>query len=129
MRIVVDVNLPETIARFLNDAGHDAVWSGSILPHQSPDTDIVASAIHNHRVVLTKDLGIAEIILKSRRPEPSLITLRLGDPPIETIYQALASHLPSLEENLLRGALVTIDDKGPRVHPLEGPPPHPPPDP
>ena len=129
MRIVVDVNLPETIAGFLNDAGHDAVWSGSILPHQSPDTDIVANAIHNHRVVLTKDLGIAEIILKSRRPEPSLITLRLGDPPIETIYQALASHLPSLEENLLRGALVTIDDKGPRVHPLEGRLPHPPPDP
>ena len=64
MRIVVDVNLPETIARFLNDAGHDAVWSGSILPHQSPDTDIVASAIHNHRVVLTKDLGIAEIMLE-----------------------------------------------------------------
>ena len=126
MRIVVDVNLPETIAGFLNDAGHDAVWSGSILPHQSPDTDIVANAIHNHRVVLTKDLGIAEIILKARALPHHL---RLGNPPIETIYQALASHLPSLEENLLRGALVTINDKGPRVHPLEGPLPHPPPDP
>ncbi len=121
MRIVVDANLPPEIVDFLIEQGHDAVYSATLLSSRSPDTDVVARAAEEGRILLTRDLGIAEIILNSGRRVPSLITMRLGSSSTEILVQALAS-LAALEEPLLHGALVTIDEKGARAHPLEGPP-------
>ena len=122
MRIVVDANLPPEIVDFLIEQGHDAVYSATLLSGRSPDTDVVARAAEEGRILLTRDLGIAEIILNSGRRVPSLITMRLGNSSTEILVQALASHLAALDEPLLHGALVTIDEKGARAHPLEGPP-------
>ena len=125
MRIVVDGNLSESTttfsestATFLNNSGHDAVWVGSLMPSQSPDSDIVVKAIAESRVIVTRDLGFSKIILASGRTEPSLITIRLADSSVDANNQALAEHPSSLEEAVLAGVLVTIDEKGPRVHPL-----------
>ena len=121
MRIVVDVNLPPEIVDFLIEQGHDAVYSATLLSSSSPDADVVARAVEEGRIVLTRDLGIAEIILNSGRREPSLITMRLGNSSTEILVQALASQLAAMEEPLLHGALVTIDEKGARAHPRARP--------
>ena len=116
MRIVVDVNLSNEIVDYLIEQGHDAVYSAAILSRRSPDTDIVAWAAEEERIVLTQDLGIAAIILNLGRQGPSLVTLRLGNVPTQTMIDALASHLADLEEPLSQGALATIDEKGSRAH-------------
>ena len=120
MRMVVDANLPIEVVDFLIEQGHDTVYSATLLSRRSPDTDIVAWAMEEHRIIVTRDLGIAEIILNSGRREPSLVTIRLGNEPTARVQEALAAHLGSMEEVLLQGALVTIDEKGSRAHPLEG---------
>lgn len=119
MRLVVDANLPMEVVDFLIEQGHDAVHSATALSRRSPDTDIVAWAMEEQRIIVTRDLGIAEIILNSGRREPSLVTIRLGNASTARVQEALAAHLGSMEEVLLQGALVTIDEKGARAHPLE----------
>ena len=118
MRIVVDANLPIEIVDFLVEQGHDAVYSATLLSTRTPDPDIVAWASEEQRIILTRDLGIAEIILNSGQRVPSLITLRLGNSATEIVQQALESHLIDMEGPLARGALVSIDEKGARAHPL-----------
>ena len=118
MRILVDVNLSESMADFLNRLGHDAVWSGWLMPVTAPDEEIVDRAIQDNRVILTNDLDFSEIISKSEKTEPSLITLRMPEWPIVLVHQALMDHLPSLEQTVLTGTLTTIDENGPRTHPL-----------
>ena len=118
MRVLVDANLPASIVEFLNQLGHDAVWSGTLIPTTSPDDHVVARAIQDSRVILTMDLDFSKIIQKSRLNEPSLITLRLPEWPMPLIHQALTKNLPSLEQTVLEGVMITIDENGPRIHPL-----------
>ena len=119
MRLLVDASLSESIAEFLNVLGHDAVWSGWVMPESSPDEQVVARAIEDNRTVLTMDLDFSRIIRQSRLNGPSLITLRLPEWPIPMIEQALMEHLASLESSVLEGVMVTIGEKGARTHPLE----------
>ena len=79
------------------------------MPPTSPDTDIVARGIEELRTVLTMDVGISEIVVRSGRREPSLILVRMDRSPVEDINRALASTLPDVEDALLRGAIVSID--------------------
>lgn len=116
MRILVDVSLSESVVDFLNSLGHHAVWSGALMPATSPDTDIVARAIADRRVILTRDLDFSRIIERLGERGPSLITLRMGRWPLEAIMQSLSEHLPSVEGLELQGRMATIDDTGLRVH-------------
>ena len=46
MRFLVDLNMsPRTVA-LLNDLGHDAIAGKEVMPPRSPDSEIVALAIH-----------------------------------------------------------------------------------
>ncbi len=84
----------------------------------SPDTDIVARAIEQRRTVLTMDVGISEIVVKSGRREPSLVLIRMDRSPVEDINRALVSTLPDAEDALLQGAIVSIDGIRHRTRPL-----------
>ncbi len=116
MRILVDVSLSENIVDFLNSLGHDTIWSGALMPATSPDTDIVARAMEDRRVILTRDLDFSRIIEGLGERGPSLITLRMGGWPLEAIVRSLSEHLSSVEGLELQGRMATIDDKGLRVH-------------
>ena len=58
------------------------------------------------------------IIALSRRQYPSLVTLRLSSVRIELVNTVLQQTLPVLEQDLLQGALVTIEDSRIRLRRL-----------
>ena len=109
MRFIVDLNLLPRTVSFLNDLGHDAITAKDVMPARSPDTDIVAKAIDDGRVIVTMDSDIPRLIAASGRTEPSAILIRISNPPVEAVNRALAANLPEVYEDLLIGAIVTID--------------------
>ena len=74
MKFLVDAQLPARLARFLNDAGHDAVHT-SDLPdgNRSTDTGIAQFADSDGRVVVTKDRDFRDGHLLARSPRRLLV--------------------------------------------------------
>jgi predicted nuclease of predicted toxin-antitoxin system len=110
MRLLADLHIsPRTVA-FLRTLGHDAVRADAILPKTASDEEIVAVARESGRSILTQDLDFSAIIALSGARAPSLITLRLASSRVEHVNELLSRVLPQIEEDLVRGTAVTVED-------------------
>ena len=118
MRLLADVHISPTTVQYLNRLGHDAIRATSVLPPAAPDDDIVAKAIELGRAMLTQDLDFSDIVALSGKADPSLITLWLSDSRVENVNRVLASVLPTLEEEVDRGIIATVEDNRVRTRRL-----------
>lgn len=115
MKLLANLHIaPRTVA-FLCEQGHDVLRIDAVLPCDSPDEEIVREAMRLERIILTQDLDYSDIIALSGETRPSLVTLRLSSSRIENVNTVLARALPGVEADLLRGAIVTIQDRAIRV--------------
>ena len=118
MRLLADVHISPRTVRFLNELGHDAIRSDSILPAAAPDEEIVDKASELGRAILTQDLDFSNIIALSARSGPSVVSLRLSDSRVENVNRALLFRLPSLEDEIESGVIATIEDHRVRIRKL-----------
>jgi predicted nuclease of predicted toxin-antitoxin system len=81
---------------------HDKQLSGK------PDLTIVEFAEADDWIILTHDLDFSRIISISGRKKPSVITFRLDKISTSIIIDLVRSGLPSLEDKLIHGALVSV---------------------
>ena len=118
MKILADQHISPRTVEFLKSLGHDAVRVSERLPGNALDAAILALAVTEGRVVLTQDLDFTGLIATSGRNEPSLIVLRLGSPNVDRVNEVLRSTLPVVEEAVITGAIVSVDDDRVRIRPL-----------
>jgi predicted nuclease of predicted toxin-antitoxin system len=100
VRFLVDAQLPARLARFLNDAGHDALHT-SELPqgNRTTDAQIAEQADREQRVVVTKDRDFRDSHLLANSPRLLLVVttgnvtntalLALFETNLQTIVAAL----------------------------------------
>jgi hypothetical protein len=67
MRFLADENFPGPAVGALQRAGHDVVWVRNTRPGAA-DSDVLAWAVHEERVVLTFDKEFGELANKSVLP-------------------------------------------------------------
>ena len=108
MRFLVDLNMSPITVSLFNDMGHDAIAVKDVMPPSSPDTDIVAKAVEENRVVVTMDSDIPSLIAESHSAEPSVIFIRISNQPVEVVNRALTRALPDIYDDLSFGAIVVI---------------------
>jgi predicted nuclease of predicted toxin-antitoxin system len=118
MRLLADLHIAPRTVQFLRTLGHDILRVTDLLPATASDETIVECAAQEQRIILTQDLDMTAIIALSRRQYPSLVTLRLSSVRIEFVNTVLHRTLPVLEQDLLQGALVTIEDSRVRLRRL-----------
>ena len=118
MRLLADMHISPRTVEFLRTLGHDVVRVSDILPPQASDKTIVSHADENDRIVLTQDLDFSAIIALTGRQSPSPVSLRLGSSRVEHVNTVLAKVLPEVKEQLLGGAIVTVEDQRVRVRQL-----------
>lgn len=110
MRLLADLHIAPRTAAFLRSLGHDVVRVNEILPPTASDEQIIATAIHEGRAVLTQDLDFTDLVALSGQTVPSVITLRLSSSRIEHVNDVLEKLLPTLEEDVVRGVLVSVQE-------------------
>ncbi|HLF04147.1 MAG TPA: DUF5615 family PIN-like protein [Dehalococcoidia bacterium] len=110
MRLLADIHISPPV-EFLRSLDHDVVRADEVLPNNAPDGAIVAQAIEDGRTVLTQDLDFSAIIALEGKKVPSLITLRLASSRVERVNRALQDVLPTLEQDVLEGMIITIEDQ------------------
>jgi predicted nuclease of predicted toxin-antitoxin system len=104
MRFLVDAQLPKRIAVWLRGHGHDAIHTLDLPDaNRTPDAEIVAVAIREGRVVVTKDADFVDRFTLHHEPE-KLLLITTGNVSNKELERIL---LPQI--NLIAAALETAD--------------------
>lgn len=118
MRLVVDMNLSPEWVTALHAAGHDAIHWSSVGRHNAPDTEIMAWARTERRVVLTQDLDYGALLYATGAVAPSVVVIRAEDVRPTSAVASVIAALQETASDLAAGALVTIDSRRARVRTL-----------
>ncbi|KXS33494.1 MAG: Uncharacterized protein AWT59_0375 [Candidatus Gallionella acididurans] len=96
MRFLVDAQLPPALARFLNDAGHQAEHVYDIGMGTASNRAIWNYALQNNATIITKDEDFVSLI-SVQSGTPSVIWVRVGN----TGKQALLNWIEPMMERIV----------------------------
>ncbi|MDJ0734506.1 MAG: DUF5615 family PIN-like protein [Nostocaceae cyanobacterium] len=118
LRLIADVHISPLTVTALKLQGYDIVRSTDFLTATAADVEILEFARVEGRIVLTQDLDFSMLVALSNYDQPSLITLRLSSAKPDVVTQRLLEVLPNLEQDLIEGSAITIDDDSVRIRKL-----------
>lgn len=123
MRFLADMPISPLTVEFLKSMGHEAVRLNELGMRGAEDEEIIVYA-HRHKfVILTMDLDFGGLLVQKGWAAPSVITFRLENPEVARINKILKENLPTLAEDLERGAIVIVEESRLRVRALPIQPP------
>lgn len=119
MKLLIDANLSPVVAQQLRNAGFDA---SHVIDHQlrsASDDDIASYAAATASAIISADSDFATILALGKGNAPSLVLFRSADA-LTPLDQAalLIANLPTVEEELAAGAVVSISPRHLRVRRL-----------
>ncbi len=119
MRFLIDASLSPVVARALTEAGHDAVHLGQIAALHAPDDEVFDLGARESRVIVAADTDFGELLARRHASAPSVVLFRRqsGRQPAAQA-ELLLAHLPDIESDLGRGAIVVIEETRLRVRDL-----------
>ncbi len=115
MKFLVDAQLPRRFARWLNEAGHDALHTLD-LPRKNltPDHEVIARARQEGRVVVSKDADFVQSFLLTG--EPALLLISTGNINNADLEKLLRANLSSIETAFASSRFVEITGDALVVH-------------
>lgn len=119
MRYLLDANLSPQVVQALLTAGYDTTHVGDHGLLVATDDEIFDWAAANGAVVVTADSDFAMLLATRRAQTPSVVLLRdAADRPPAAHAQLLIDNLAAVENDLTRGAIVSLSPTRLRVREL-----------
>jgi predicted nuclease of predicted toxin-antitoxin system len=109
MKLLVDMNLSPVWVEFLVGAGFKAVHWSEIGEASAADHEIMEWAAKHDHVVLTADLDFGAILAATRAARPSVLLVRSHSLKPSIIGGAVVAAMGQTRQELLDGALVSVD--------------------
>jgi predicted nuclease of predicted toxin-antitoxin system len=119
MKFLIDNALSPLVADGLLKAGYDAVHVRDIGLHDASDLIIFRSAEESDRIIVSADTDFGTILALRDQSKPSVILFRRGSQhrPDQQV-SLLLSNLPSINNELLDGSVVVIEQHRLRIRSL-----------
>lgn len=96
MKFLVDAQLPLRFAQWLKRRGHDSLHTLDLPPdNRTPGTDIIACAIHEGRIIVTKGSDFARTYLLTG--QASLLFISAGNIGNAELVLLLQRNLPAIQ--------------------------------
>jgi predicted nuclease of predicted toxin-antitoxin system len=118
MKLLLDQGLPRSTVTQLTKTGIEAVHVGQIGMAAAEDAEILAFAEQHSRVVVTLDADFHTLLTRSGGAGPSVIRIRIEGLRAAGLADLLKDVLEICEEDLGKGAMVSVTDKAVRVRRL-----------
>jgi predicted nuclease of predicted toxin-antitoxin system len=116
-RFLLDESTNYQIAPHLRTNAHDVTAVGQDYPASLKDTEILAIAVAEQRIVITNDRDFGELVVREGRPHAGVILLRLGSVTTDELIARLDEVLAQYEE--FAGRLVVVSRSRIRVRRVE----------
>jgi predicted nuclease of predicted toxin-antitoxin system len=116
MKFLADVNVSRHVVERLRSLGLDIVRVPEVMDARATDVEIIAEARRRGAVVISHDQDFTAILATTGAAQPSLINLRVSFVDVERLARALVAVIEATTPDLEAGAIVTLDDRGARVH-------------
>jgi len=113
IKFLMDESTGASVAEYLRRAGFDVLFVGETM-QQADDTDILAQAAHENRILMTNDKDFGELVFRSGRTHAGVVLFRLQDESQDNrvrMAQIVAGEYPER----LPGNFVVVTEKGIRV--------------
>lgn len=118
MKFLADMGIATHTVHFLRSMGYDAVHLREEGLQRIGDDLVIGKAVQEGRIILTHDLDFSRLVALGGSVLPSVITFRLQDMRPESVERSLLECLDRLEEQLEKGALVSVTDRSIRARSL-----------
>ncbi len=118
MKLLADVKVSRRVVERLRVAGVEAVRVPEVMAARAADADIVAEAALRGAILVSHDQDFSAILAAGRAIGPSLVNLRVSTVDADRHGAVILAALAAAAEDLEAGAIVTVDDRGMRIHRL-----------
>jgi predicted nuclease of predicted toxin-antitoxin system len=118
VRFLADMGVSYSVVLHLRKQAHDVMHLRDQGLHRLADSEIIAHAAEDGRVILTFDLDFAELAFNRRQPLPSVVIYRLSDSRPHRQIERLMAALTVAQQALESGAIVIVDDSRVRIRDL-----------
>jgi len=108
MRILIDVCLSPDWVDYFQTHGIDSIHWTAIGACDAEDFVLFDYAQEHGMVIFTHDLDFGAILAQSKSSCPSVVQARVQDPSPEKIGGLVLKLLKQFEEELIRGAILTL---------------------
>jgi predicted nuclease of predicted toxin-antitoxin system len=115
MKIVIDMNLTPAWVPFLESQGLEAVHWTQVGDNRATDYEIMQWARNNNSIVFTHDLDFGAILSATQAQGPSVIQVRGQNVLPASLGTLVARTLVQYKEELIAGALITIEPARSRI--------------
>ena len=109
MKVLVDMNLSPDWARFLAEAGFEAVHWSNVGSKSATDSELMQWAAENDHVILTADLDFGAILAATHGIKPSVAQVRSDLLSPGAVGRAVVRAIGQAHQELLDGALISVD--------------------
>lgn len=115
IHILIDMNLsPQWLSLFSQNGIEAKHWSGVGMPNAS-DLEIAEWARAHQYIIFTHDLDFGTMLALSQEKGPSIIQVRGQDILSDSLKEILINVILKYETELLKGALLVLDETRSRV--------------
>jgi len=118
VKLLLDQGLPRTTATELATIGWEVVHVGEIGMAAATDQDILHRALAEQRAVVTLDADFHATLALENASAPSVIRVRIEGLRGVDLAALIQRVVRVCEDDLVAGAMVTVDERGVRVRAL-----------
>ncbi len=118
MRFLVDNALSPKLAEGLRQAGHDAVHLREIGRQSAPDSEVLARAIDEARIIISSDMDFGDLLAARELARPSVILFRRVERVTNSRLALLLKNLAAISVDLERGSIVILESSRMRIRSL-----------
>lgn len=118
MKFLADMGVSPLTVKRLKEEGYDAVHLSEVGLIRMPDSEILAKAKQESRIVLTFDLDFTDLLAASKDNLPNVIIFRLKTTLPNFVSSRLFTVISECAENFNNGAIIIVEDYRYRVRNL-----------
>lgn len=109
LNFLIDTQLPPVLASFLKRKGFDAVHTTKVKENGQfmSDLEIIALAIENHQIIITKDKDFVDYYFSKGYP-PKILQLQLGNTKNDDLIDLLDANIETIKNFFMDSSKLVI---------------------